>query len=72
MTMHKASHPRDDVDRLYVSRKEGARGLANIEDNVHASIQLEDYIGNHEQRLIVSIRNNTDKRMIITRKTMGV
>ena len=23
MTMHKALHPRDDVDRLYVSRKEG-------------------------------------------------
>ena len=22
MTMHKALHPRDDVDRLYVSRKE--------------------------------------------------
>ena len=27
MTMHKALHPRDDVDRLYVSRKEGGRGL---------------------------------------------
>ena len=23
MTMHKALHPRDDVDRLYISRKEG-------------------------------------------------
>ena len=28
MTMHKALHPRDDVDRLYVSRKEGGRGAA--------------------------------------------
>ncbi len=45
MTMHKALHPRDDVDRLYVSRKEGGRGLASIEDTVDASIQrLEDYI----------------------------
>ena len=26
ITMHKALHPRDDVDRLYVSRKEGGRG----------------------------------------------
>ena len=43
--MHKALHPRDDVDRLYVSRKEGGRGLASIEDTVDASIQrLEDYI----------------------------
>ena len=39
MTMHKALHPRDDVDRLYVSRKEGGRGLFSIEDSVDASIQ---------------------------------
>ena len=32
MTMHKALHPRDDTDRLYVSWKEGERGFANIED----------------------------------------
>ena len=45
MTMHNALHPRDDVDRLYVSRKEGGRELASIEDTVDASIQrLEDYI----------------------------
>ena len=44
MTMHKALHPRDDVDRLYVSWKEGGRWLASIEDNVDASIQrLENY-----------------------------
>ena len=43
MTMHKALHPGDDVDRLYVSRKEGGRGPASIEDSVDASIQrLED------------------------------
>ena len=50
MTMHKAQHSRDDVDRLYVSRKEGRRGLASIEDSVDASIQrLEDYIVKHER-----------------------
>ena len=30
MTMHKALHPRDDTDRLYVSRKEGGGVLARI------------------------------------------
>ena len=61
MTLHKALHPRDDVDRLYVSRKEGGRGLANIEDTVDASIQrLEDYIEKHEPGLITAIRNDTD------------
>ena len=39
MTMHKALHPRDDVDRLYVPRKEWGRELASIEDSIDASIQ---------------------------------
>ena len=73
MTMHNVLHPRDDVDRLYVSRKKGWRGFANIEDNVDAPIQrLEDYIEKHEGGLITATRNNTDttmdNKMIITRK----
>ena len=73
MTSHKALHPRDDVDRLHVSRKEGGRGLASIEDSVDASIQrLEDYIEKHERGLITTIRNDTDNtidnRMTTTRK----
>ena len=61
MTMHKALHSRDDVDRLYVSRKEGGRGLASIEDTVVASIQrLEDYIEKHELVIITTIRVDTD------------
>ena len=61
MTMHKALNPRDDVDRLYISRKEGGRGLASIEDSVDASIQrLEDYLEKHERGLITAIRNDTD------------
>ena len=63
MSMHKALHSRDDVDRLYVSRKEGRRGLT-IENNVNASIQrLEDYIGKHRGGLFTAIRNNTDNTM---------
>ena len=73
MTMHKALRPRDDVDKLYVSRKEGGRGLTSIEDSVVASIQrLEDYIEKHEGGLITAIRNNTenmiDNRMTKTKK----
>ena len=39
MTTHKALHPRDDVNILYVSRKERGNGLASIEDSVDASIK---------------------------------
>ena len=73
MTMHKALHPRDDVDRLYVSRKEGGRDLAGIEDSVEESIlQLENYIQKHYGKLITATRNDTDNamdnRMTITGK----
>ena len=64
MTMHKALHPRDDVDRLYVSRKEGGRGLASIEDGGDASTQrFEDYIGKHKEGLFTAIRNEAKKTM---------
>ena len=74
MTMHKALHPRDDIDRLYVSRKNGGRGLTSIEDSVDASIlQLRDYIEKHEGWLITAIKKDTDNtmtnRMTITKKT---
>ena len=71
--MHKALHPRDDVDWLYISRKEGGRGLTSIEGSVDASIQrLEDYLQKHDGGLITAIRNDTDhtmdNKMTITRK----
>ena len=71
ITMQKALHPRDDIDRLYVSRKEG--GNASIEDSIYALIQrLKDNIKKHGGKLITATRNNTDKtrnnRVEITRK----
>ena len=73
MTMHKALHPRDNVNRQYISRKERGRGFASIEDSVDASIQrLEDYIQKHDGGLITAIRNDTDNtmdnKMTITKK----
>ena len=73
MIMHKAQHPKDDLDRLSVSRKEGGKRLVSIEDGVDASIQrLEDYIEKHEGRMITAIKNDTDNtatnKMTITRK----
>ena len=73
MTMHRALHPRDDVDMLYVSRKEGGRGLASIEDSVDTSIyRFENYIQKHEGGLITATRHETENtmnnRMTVTRK----
>ena len=73
MTLYKALHPRDDVDRLYVSRIEGGRELASIEDSVDTSTQrFEDHIGKPEGVLFTAIRNDIDNmmnnRITITRK----
>ena len=71
MTTHTALHPRDVVDRLYASGKEGGWEPTNLEDSGAASIErLEDY--KHGGRLIAANRINTDNREInraeITRK----
>ena len=73
MTIHLALHPRDDVDRLYLPRKEGGRGLTSIQDSVDVLIRwLEDVIKKSWGRLIAATRYNTDNtrisRIKITRK----
>ena len=68
--MHKALHPREDVDRLYVARKEGGSRRASIEDSFDTSTQrLEVYIEKHERGLITAIRNNTDNTIDNTMTT---
>ena len=64
MSMHKALHPRDAVDRLYMSRKEEKDDLPDI---VYTSIQrLEDYIEKRGGRLVTTTRNNTNNTSITT------
>ena len=68
MTMHKALHLIDDIDRLYGSRKEGGRRLASIKDSVDTSIrQLIEYIKKSQERLITTTWNCTGQ---IIRTTM--
>ena len=72
--MNKALHSRDDKDKLYVSRKEGGRGLANIENCVEATIQgLEEYTKKSEERLVMAANNSrcniwTNRKTTKTRK----
>ena len=73
MTIYKVLHLRNDINRLYVSRKEGGRGIGIIEESVDASIQqLEDNTEKHGGGLITTTRNYIDntktKRTTITRK----
>ena len=59
-TIYGALHPKSDVDRLYIPRKEGRRVLISIEDCVELAIirGLEVYVHRSEERLIQAARGD--------------
>ena len=63
MTMHKAFHPRGDIDRLYVSRKEWGRGLASIEDSVLVCFQSQTIEIFHEKTWTWLRKRNLKRKM---------
>ena len=59
-TIYGVLHPKSDVDRLYIPRKEGGRGLISIEDCVELAIRgLEVHVHGSEERLIQAARGDT-------------
>ena len=45
MTIHKALHPKSNVDRLYAPGKKGGRGLISVADVTKTAIlRLQKYI----------------------------
>ena len=58
-TIYGALHPKSDVDRLYIPRKERGRDLISIEDCVEVAIRgLEVYVHGREERLIQAARGD--------------
>ena len=56
MTMYGAFHPKSDVDRLYMKRKEGGRGLSNIELVVKGEENnLGQYVLNSREQLLKGV-----------------
>ena len=50
MNIYKSLHPRSDIDRLYVPRKKGGRGLRSVEDLVLIEkISLVEYVNNSQE-----------------------
>ena len=57
MTMHNALHAKSDIDRLYLPRKQGCRGLISVIDAVViAIVGLESYVRDSTESLIIAAR----------------
>ena len=60
LTMYKMYHPKADIDRLYVKRKEGGRGLVQVEAAFKAEIiNIAEYLNtNYKEDQFVNIVEN--------------
>jgi hypothetical protein len=61
LTMYKMHHPKADTDRLYVKRKEGGRGLVQVEATYEAEIiNTAEYLNTKykEDQFINTVKNH--------------
>ena len=56
MTMYEVHNPKADVDRIYLKRVEGGRGLIGVEDCVRIEIDsLEKYLRTSREELLIAV-----------------
>ena len=76
LTIHGQHHPKADVDRLYVPRKEGGRGLMQLEAAHAVEItKLVEYVDRKEDPLIQVVRkhqHNTDSAVLQTARCLKI
>ena len=58
LTMHKGLHPKSDIDRLYLSRKDGGRGLMSCEDTIKSEENnLGWYLKHSKEKLLQGVKH---------------
>ena len=58
LTMHKELHAKNDLDRLYISRKEGGRELMSCESTIrNEENNLGWYLKNSDQNLLQGVKH---------------
>ena len=56
MTIYEVHHPKADVDRLYLQRCEGGRGLLGMEDCVQVEVHsLENYLSTSNEEILKEV-----------------
>ena len=65
LTMYKMHHPKSDVDRLYLPRIEGGRGLIKLELSYKTTtIGLDKYLQETQDTLLHFVKDHDDKRSL--------
>ena len=58
MTMNGALHPKSDIDRLYIARQRGGRGLQSVLEAVQSEENsLRWYVKNSPEQLLKAVHN---------------
>ena len=59
LCLHRGLHPRADVDRLYIPRRIGGRGLRSVEDVIaEERCAVYQYVLNSIEPLLISVKNS--------------
>ena len=67
LTMHNGFHPKSNIDRLYLSRSEGSRGLIGVQDTVEiANLGLRNYVKHSKESLLIAARTVEDDKDRVT------
>ena len=65
LTVYKMHHPKSDVDRLYLPRTEGSRGLIQLELSYKSTtIGLDKYLQETQDTLLHFVKDHDDKKSL--------
>ena len=65
MTLNRMHHPKADVSRMYIPRKEGGQGMINLEINYKTTtIGLNSYLESSEDRMLHAVLQHEKKKKL--------
>ena len=65
MTLNRMHHPKADVSRMYIPRKEGGRGMINLEMTYKTTtISLNSYLESSEGRMLHAVLQHEKKKKL--------
>ena len=65
MTLNRMHHPKADVSRMYIPRKEGGRGLSNLEMAYKTTtITLNNYLQSSRDRMLQDVLEHGKKKKL--------